>query len=120
MPGEVRLAGYLLVAEEALVAVVEVHGVQVLRQRRPTREVGVARVAPVVLHHPADLPGKCNFPGNVNSREMRLPGDGANQYRSQSSTLFCLCIVKPDSAVLCSRSCQNEEPNLDSWSCWVN
>ena len=51
MPGEVVLAGYLLVAEEAIAAVVDVHGVEVLRQRGPAGEVGVARVAPVASLH---------------------------------------------------------------------
>ena len=51
MPGEVVLAGYRLVAEEAIAAVVDVHGVEVLRQRGPAGEVGVARVAPVAALH---------------------------------------------------------------------
>ena len=51
MPGEVVLAGYPLVAEEAVAAVVDVHGVEVLRQRGPAGEVGVARVAPVAALH---------------------------------------------------------------------
>ena len=46
MPREVALAGPPLVAEEAVAALVDVDGVEVVRQRPPVREVGVARVAP--------------------------------------------------------------------------
>ena len=50
MSGEVCFGRYLLIAEEALIAVVEVLSVQVLGQGRFGGEVGVARVASVVLH----------------------------------------------------------------------
>ena len=50
MPREVTLAGSPLVAEEAVAALVDVDGVEVVRQRTPVREVGVARVAPEAVH----------------------------------------------------------------------
>ena len=50
MPREVTLAGSPLIAEEAVAALVDVHGVEVVRQRPPVREVGVARVAPEAAH----------------------------------------------------------------------
>ena len=55
MAGEVGPAGYRLVAEEAVAAVVDVDGVEVLREGRPVGEVGVARVAPEALLHGGGL-----------------------------------------------------------------
>ena len=54
MPGEVSPAGDLPAAEEALIVVVEMFGVEVLRKRGLAREVGVARMAPVDLHAVTD------------------------------------------------------------------
>ena len=54
MSGEVSPAGDLLAAEEALIVVIEVFGIEMLRKQGLAREVGVARMAPVGLHAVAD------------------------------------------------------------------
>ena len=47
---EVTLAGSPLIAKEAFTVLVDVHGIKVVHQLTPVREVGVARVAPEAVH----------------------------------------------------------------------